>query len=532
MKKVLLILITALIIFGLCSCDPYADQFNKMQSEINSLKERVERNEESIDILIANTDTEVARLRDYIDSVSIISDGQNEEVLEKIESLKTILDALKKNTNDSDKDRIAEIEALEEDLATLETKVTSLNTRVTTLEDISATLSDIRTITDRLDAMDVEDKDRDICISSLSNGIIGLNKIIKENYDELKSASSEHDLVLSSLSDEVDELKESLTTLVATVDNGDSTLLDRLRKLEGEVSLMDISVKSLKDKMTNLTEVVSVNKKDYTDGNKELSDSLETVKNWLEALTSVDGYHVKVDERTGEVIGIEKHKLAYEGGTEDCCRKVYCSECGYVESNRTYHGYDTNPLVSNFTGKNIKIERTEKVAAGSYWVWRFPQFTYLYCFYCPECGLIRDYSPMEYDPCDFDMKSAYNASFNEDEWGYWGYGEITNSTSKVYRLEDSRTWTTIYVECPYEVDGSNVIEGEVVAVVYLNRVWVAKDNNGKWLDDNHTLHLLNKTATAVEEVVGRYAISNLNGKLINPEKVTCVVEEGSKIIIL
>lgn len=186
MKKFVIILLTSLLIIGLCSCDPYADQISKMQNEINSLKERVERNEESIDILIANTDTEVARLRDYIENVSIISDGQNEEVLEKIESLETVLDTLKKNTDASDEDRIAEIEALEDELETLKTKVTSIDSRVTTLEELSAKVSDITELASRLKDLEDNSKEKDKTITSIKNGLTNLNSkldVVSDNYN-------------------------------------------------------------------------------------------------------------------------------------------------------------------------------------------------------------------------------------------------------------------------------------------------------------------------------------------------------------
>ena len=446
MKKFIIFALTALLIFGLCSCDPYADQFNKMQNEINSLKERVERNEESIDILIANTDTEVARLRDYIENISIISDGQNEEVLEKIESLETVLEILKKNTDASDEDRIADIEALEEELATLKTKVTSLDTRVTTLEGLYNTLSNAvaykEEMESRLTALNgkIDDSVRNLeskitteintIKASIANEVATLESLIdsidSENDEEvaelierveaLETFQTEAEEQLGIYGTRIEDSEDAiaiLKTKVTSIDTRVTTLeglIDRVDTLEESIEVLLTAIENSSNELSNLMEAYNNALKDEVTALKGrvtgLEDACDTLANNVKA--NKTNINLMSGELNKLIVDFDTLKAKYEMAVEsDISDHYHLNANGELEA----HTYGDWVLAENGHYHECTVCGHKKDVALHYFGDAIKSNTY-HQYICEECNYTE--GPKEHE-LKFDTVGM------TEEWWYKDY---------------------------------------------------------------------------------------------------------------
>lgn len=118
MKKFIITILATLLILGLCSCDPYADQLDRMQGEIESLRYRVD----NIDTVLLNVNSSIDVLEDAVDNLD--NESQSEKLKTQITTLKGDLSTLK----EGDSENKEQIEALIDRLDELLRRVSNLET--------------------------------------------------------------------------------------------------------------------------------------------------------------------------------------------------------------------------------------------------------------------------------------------------------------------------------------------------------------------------------------------------------------------
>lgn len=164
MKKFIIILLTALFVIGLCSCDPYADDIEAMQKRIAELELQLEE-----------------------------TDKENTEERERLQN---------------------EIDVLRNRCAENNDKIDGIDARVTTLEELSAKVSDITELASRLKNLEDNSKEKDKTITSIKNGLTNLNS-------KLDAVSDNYNTAWQNMWKKVGDLE---STLKATIEEDEETL--------------------------------------------------------------------------------------------------------------------------------------------------------------------------------------------------------------------------------------------------------------------------------------------------------------------